>query len=309
MNSLITDLAQEIFSGIALGSIYALIALGFILIFKATEVVNFAQGELMMVGAYVNFFVIQGIMGDLHVPTGWMFLMGLVGSILFAIVFGWFLDLVINRPLRDEPVFSIIMATISMAIMLRALVSMIAGTESLVPQSPFGGAYFNLGGVIISVLDLTIIIGAIVLVSVFYYFFNKTRWGIAMQATSEDPIAAQLMGVPVKRVYALVWIFAAIVAAISGVLLSPRASLIDTNMGFLGLKAFPAAVLGGFGSIPGAIVGGIILGVIETVSMGTLSFHFHWVKEINDIIVWIVLIAVLMIRPTGILGTEEIKKV
>ena len=176
MNPLITDLGQEIFSGIALGSIYALIALGFILIFKATEVVNFAQGELMMVGAYVNFFVIQGFMGDLNVPTGWMFLMGLAGSILFAIVFGWFLDLVINRPLRDEPVFSIIMATLSMAIMLRALVSMIAGTESLVPQSPFGGASFNLSGVIISILDLTIIIGAIVLVSVFYYFFKHTNF-------------------------------------------------------------------------------------------------------------------------------------
>lgn len=309
MNSLLTDISQEIVSGIALGSIYALIALGFILIFKATEVVNFAQGELMMVGAYVNFFVIQGFMGDLNVPTGWIFLMGLVGSILFAIVFGWFLDLVINRPMRDEPVFSIIMATISMAIMLRALVSMVAGTESLVPHSPFGGAHFEVGGVIVSALDLTIILGAIILVSAFYYFFNKTRWGIAMQATSEDPIAAQLMGVPVKRVYSLVWIFAAIVAAISGVLLAPRASLIDTNLGLLGLKAFPAAVLGGFGSIPGAIIGGVILGVIETISMGTLSFYFPWVKEINDIIVWIVLIAVLMIRPNGLLGTEEVKKV
>ncbi|MBT6129277.1 MAG: branched-chain amino acid ABC transporter permease [Candidatus Marinimicrobia bacterium] len=309
MNSLITDISQEIVSGVALGSIYALIALGFILLYKATEVVNFAQGELMMVGAYVNFFIIQGFTGDMGLPTGWVFLMGLIGSILFAIIFGWFLDLVINRPMRDEPVFSIMMATISMAIMLRAVVSMVAGTESLVPPSPFGGTHFKIGGVIISMLDLTIIIGAIVLVSVFYYFFNKTRWGIAMQATSEDPIAAQLMGVPVKRIYSLVWIFAAIVAAISGVLLSPRASLIDTNMGFMGLKAFPAAVLGGFGSIPGAIIGGIILGVIETISMGTLSYHFHWVKEINDIIVWIVLIAVLMIRPNGIMGTKEIKKV
>ncbi|HIA84189.1 MAG TPA: branched-chain amino acid ABC transporter permease [Candidatus Marinimicrobia bacterium] len=309
MTSFFTDIGQEIVSGIALGSIYALIALGFILIYKATEVVNFAQGELMMVGAYVNFFLIQTFTGSLGVPTIWTFLFGLLGSIIFAVIFGWFLDLIINRPMRDEPVFSIIMATISIGIVLRALVGLIAGPMSLVPPSPFGGAYIKLGGIIISVLDIFIIGSAIVLVSVFYYFFNKTRWGLAMQATSEDPIAAELMGVPVTRVYTLVWIFAAIVAAVSGVLLAPRVTILDTNIGFLGLKAFPAAVLGGFGSIPGAIVGGVILGVIETISMGTLSFHFSWVKEINDIIVWIVLIAVLMIRPTGIMGKEEIKKV
>ena len=309
MTSFFTDIGQEIVSGIALGSIYALIALGFILIYKATEVVNFAQGELMMVGAYVNFFLIQTFTGSLGVPTIWTFLFGLLGSIIFAVIFGWFLDLVINRPMRDEPVFSIIMATIGIGIVLRALVGLIAGPMSLVPPSPFGGAYIKLGGIIISVLDIFIIGSAIVLVSVFYYFFNKTRWGLAMQATSEDPIAAELMGVPVTRVYTLVWIFAAIVAAVSGVLLAPRVTILDTNIGFLGLKAFPAAVLGGFGSIPGAIVGGVILGIIETISMGTLSFHYEWIKEINDIIVWIVLIAVLMIKPTGIMGTEEIKKV
>jgi len=309
MPSLFTDISQEIVSGIALGSIYALIALGFILIYKATEVVNFAQGELMMVGAYVNFFLIQAFTGSLGVPTIWTFIFWLIGSIIFAVIFGWVLDLVINRPLRNEPVFSIIMATISIGIVLRALVSLIAGPLSLVPKSPFDGAYIQLGGIIISVLDLFIIGSAVVLVSVFYFFFNKTRWGLAMQATSEDPVAAELMGVPVTRVYTLVWIFAAIVAAVSGVLLAPRAAILDTNMGFLGLKAFPAAVLGGFGSIPGAIIGGVILGIIETVSMGTLSFHFSWVKEINDIIVWIVLIAVLMIKPTGIMGSEEIKKV
>ena len=129
-----------------------------------------------------------------------------------------------------------------------------------------------------------------------------------MKATSEDPMAASLVGIPVKKVYRNVWIFSMVVATIGGVLLAPR-TLLDTNMGFLGLKAFPAAVLGGFVSVPGAIVGGVIMGIIETVSMGTLSFYFPWVKEINDIVVWIVLIAVLMIRPAGILGREEIERV
>jgi len=117
------------------------------------------------------------------------------------------------------------------------------------------------------------------------------------------------MGIAVKRVYGLVWIFSAIVATISGILLAPRMSLLDTSMGFLGLKAFPAAVLGGFGSITGAIAGGIIMGVIETISMGTLSFYFSWIKEMNDIIVWIVLIAVLMVKPDGLFGVEKVRKV
>lgn len=309
MGDLFTGIGQEIISGIALGCIYALIALGFTLIYKATEVVNFAQGELMMVGAYVNFFFVTTFISSTGAPTLWLFIVALAGSIFFALVFGWLLDLIINRPMKDEPIFSIIMATISLSIILRALVAIIAGPMSLLPVSPFGEGVVSFGGIFISILDIFIIGSAVILVVLFYYFFNKTRWGVAMQATSEDPIAAQLMGIPVNRVNSLVWIFSALVATISGILLAPKLSLLDTTMGFLGLKAFPAAVLGGFGSIAGAIAGGVIMGVIETISMGTLSFHFEWIKEINDIIVWIVLIAVLMIKPDGLFGVEKVKKV
>jgi branched-chain amino acid transport system permease protein len=309
VNELITGLLQESISGIALGSIYALIALGFTLIYKASEVVNFAQGEVMMVGAYVNFFFVSYFSSIVGEVNGWVFFLAFLGSIIFAVIFGIILDLIINRPLKDEPVFSIIMATISLAIILRALTALIAGPISLVPQSPFGGSVMKVAGVVVSYLDLSIIFSAVVLMGLFFVFFNKTRWGIAMKATSEDSEAAQLMGIPVKKVYMIVWVFAAIVGVVSGILLAPRMSLLDTSMGFLGLKAFPAAILGGFGSIPGAVVGGIILGVIETVSMGTLSFHFSWIKEINDIIVWIVLIVVLMVRPDGLFGKAKVKRV
>ena len=309
MQSLLTGLLQEVISGIAIGCIYSLIALGFTLIYKASEVINFAQGELMMVGAYINFFLITFFMAESGNLTGWNFFIAFVGSILFAIIFGWVLDRIINKPLKDEPVFSVIMATISLSIILRAIVSMIAGPMSIIPLSPFGNHIISVGGVVISILDTSIIVCAIFLVIMFYYFFHKTRWGIAIQATSEDTVAAQLMGIPIKRVYTLVWIFSAIVATLSGILLAPRMSLLDTSMGFLGLKAFPAAVLGGFGSILGAIVGGLILGVVETISIGTLSFYFPFIKEINDIIVWIVLIAVLMIKPDGLFGVEKVNKV
>ena len=309
MTDLFSGLTQEIISGIALGSIYGLIALGFTMIFKATEVVNFAQGELMMVGAYVNFFFVTTFLSAAGTPTAWTFLVALGGSMIFSVLFGYILDFIINRPLKDQPIFSIIMATLSLAIIIRAVVAIIAGPISLMPFSPFGDSTVTFGNIVVSLLDLSIIGSAIGLVIIFYYIFHYTRWGIAMQATSEDPIAAQLMGIPIKRVYALVWIFSAIVATLSGILLAPRIALLDTTMGFLGLKAFPAAVLGGFGSIPGAIVGGVILGVVDTVSMGTLSFHFQWIKEINDIIPWIVLIVVLMIKPNGLFGVEKVKKV
>ena len=309
MTDIILGLIQETISGLALGCIYALIALGFTLIYKATEVVNFSQGEIMMVGAYVNFFFLYLVMALSGGLNGWIFLLAFIGSVIFAVLFGIIMDFIINKPLKGEPVFSIIMATISLAIILRSLTAILAGPLSIIPISPFGDQTFFLNGVVISILDISIIFSAIIIMSGFYYFFNYTKWGISMKATSADAEAAQLLGVPVNKVYRYVWIFASLVGVLSGIMLAPRMALIDTSMSFLGLKAFPAAILGGFGSIKGAIIGGIILGIIETVSLGTLSFHFSWIKEINDIIVWIVLIAVLMIRPDGLFGVSKVKRV
>lgn len=309
MEELISGLIQESVSGIALGCIYALIALGFTLIYKATEVVNFAQGEILMVGAYVHFFLITFLSGLFGGFSEWVFIYSIIGAFIFAIIFGIVLDFIINRPLKNEPVFAIIMATISLAIILRSLTTIIAGPLSLVPVAPFKGQAFHLGKIVISTLDITIILFALILIAFFFLFINRTKWGIAMKAISMDPEAAQLMGIPVKQINRLVWVFSTIVGVLSGVLLAPRMALLDTSMAYLGLKAFPAAILGGFGSIPGAIIGGIIMGIIETISMGTLSFHFQWIKEINDIIVWIVLIVVLMIKPDGLMGTPKVKRV
>jgi len=309
MTDIILGLIQETISGLALGCIYALIALGFTLIYKATEVVNFSQGEIMMVGAYVNFFFLNLLMALSGGLNGWIFLLAFIGSVIFAVLFGIIMDFIINKPLKGEPVFSIIMATISLAIILRSLTAILAGPLSIIPISPFDDQTFFLNGVVISILDISIIFSAIIIMSGFYYFFNYTKWGISMKATSADAEAAQLLGIPVNKVYRYVWIFASLVGVLSGIMLAPRMALIDTSMSFLGLKAFPAAILGGFGSIKGAIIGGIILGIIETVSLGTLSFHFSWIKEINDIIVWIVLIAVLMIRPDGLFGVSKVKRV
>ena len=309
MTDILSGLMQETISGIALGCIYALIALGFTLIYKATEVVNFSQGEIMMVGAYMHFFFLNQFITLSGGLNAWVFLLAFIGSVIFAVLFGIILDFIINRPLKGEPVFSIIMATISLAIILRSLTAMLAGPLSLIPISPFGDQTFVVSGIVISILDLSIIFFAIIMMSIFYYFFNYTKWGVAMKATSTDSEAAQLVGIPVNRVYRYVWIFASIVGVLSGIMLAPRMALMDTSMAYLGLKAFPAAILGGFGSITGAVVGGIILGIIETISLGTLSFYFPWIKEINDIVVWIVLISVLMIKPEGLFGIAKVKRV
>ena len=200
MTDIFTGISQEVISGIALGSIYALIALGFTMIYKATEVVNFAQGDVMMVGAYANFFFVSTFLSNSGEPTAWTFMVALVCSMIFSVLFGFFLDFIINRPLKDEPIFSVIMATLSLAIIMRAVVAMIAGPIALMPLSPFGGGSITLGTIVISILDLFIIGSAVALVVIFYFIFHYTKWGIAMQATSEDPIAAQLMGIPIKTV-------------------------------------------------------------------------------------------------------------
>ena len=237
MTDIISGLIQETISGIALGCIYALIALGFTLIYKATEVVNFSQGEIMMVGAYIHFFFLNLLISLSGGFNGWIFFLAFLGSVIFAGLFGIIMDFIINKPLKGEPVFSIIMATISLAIILRSLTAILAGPLSIIPISPFGDQTFFLNGVVISILDISIIFSAIIIISSFYYFFNYTKWGIAMKATSADAEAAQLLGVPVNKVYRYVWIFASLVGVLSGIMLAPRMALIDTSMSFLGLKA------------------------------------------------------------------------
>ena len=172
MTDIFTGISQEVISGIALGSIYALIALGFTMIYKATEVVNFAQGDVMMVGAYANFFFVSTFLSNSGEPTAWTFMVALVCSMIFSVLFGFFLDFIINRPLKDEPIFSVIMATLSLAIIMRAVVAMIAGPIALMPLSPFGGGSITLGTIVISILDLFIIGSAVALVVIFYFIFH-----------------------------------------------------------------------------------------------------------------------------------------
>lgn len=291
-----TEFAQQIISGMAIGCVYALVALGFVLIYKATEVVNFAQGELMMIGAFLalTFIVILEI----------NFWLGALLAIIGTAAVGAALDRVVIRPMIGQPVFAAVMVTIGVGFVARSSVSMVPGwgVDTHVIATPFYGKVVSLGPLVLSQDHLAVIVLTVLLVSVLFAFFRYTRLGVAMQATSQNQLAAYFMGIPVKAVFTGIWAISAAVAAFAGLLLAPIA-FVHVNMGFIGIKAFPAAVLGGFGSIPGAIAGGLIIGVVESLS------GFYLPEGFKDVAAYVVLLAVLVIRPQGLFGESMRKKV
>ena len=237
------DFVQQLVSGIALGCVYGLIALGFVLVYKATEVVNFAQGDLMMLGGFFAFTFI-GILGLNY----WI---GFAAAVAAMALFGMLAERLVVRPILGYPQFSIIMATIGLGYFLRSVVGMIWGTDDFKIETPFSQGVLRIGSLVLAYDKLSVIAATIILCALLYLFFNRTTLGTAMRASSENMLAAYYMGIPVKRVVSIVWAISAAVATCAGVLLAPI-TFIHSNVGLvLGLKAFPAAVLGGFGSIPG----------------------------------------------------------
>ncbi|MDP2985463.1 branched-chain amino acid ABC transporter permease, partial [Hydrogenophaga sp.] len=253
------QLLQLLISGAAQGCIYGLIALGFVLIYKATETVSFAQGDLMMVGAF----------GGLAAMTmlGFPFWLAVPAAIVAMGLFGVLLERAVVRPILGQPAFSIVMLTIGVGYVLRGLITMIPniGTDTHTLPVPYAGEVLRMGGLVVSAEQIVVIGVTGLLCLGLFAMFRYSKLGIAMQASSQNQLAAYYMGIPVKRLNGLVWGLAAAVAAIAGLLLAPI-TFVHANMGFIGLKAFPAAVVGGFTSLPGAIVGGLIIGIVEAFS-------------------------------------------
>jgi len=276
------------------GCIYGLVALGFVLIYKATELVNFAQGDLLMLGAFTCYMLV--------VWYGVGYWLAFVLAVAAVAVFGAVLDATVLRRVIGQPQFALVMLTIGLAAMFRAFASITWGSEIYTLPTPFSAKATRIGGVAVSHEYVSIIVGTLLLCGALYAFFTFTRVGVAMQAASQNQLAAYYMGIPVKRMFSLIWAISAGVAAIAGVLLAP-VSLIDINLGFIGLKAFSAAVLGGFGSIPGALVGGVTIGLIELFSGVYLPQGF------KDVAAYVVLLLVLAVRPQGMFGTVGRKKV
>ncbi len=289
------DFTQQLVSGLALGCVYGLIALGFVLIYKATEVVNFAQGELMMLGGFFAYTYISLL--------GFNYWAGFALSVLSLGLVGMVIERVVVRPILGFPQFAIVMATIGLGFLLRSLAGMIWGTDDLRIETPFSSGVLRIGNLVLAHDKLSVIVATVILIAILYVFFNKTRLGTAMRATSENMLAAYYMGIPVKRVVSLIWAISAMVACCAGVLLAPI-TFINSNVGLgLGLKAFPAAVLGGFGSIPGALVGGLIIGVIEVLA------GFYLAQGWKDVAPYLVLLIMLLLKPEGLFGALGKKKV
>jgi branched-chain amino acid transport system permease protein len=294
---------QLVFAGIAQGCIYALIGLGFSLIFKASEVINFAQGELLLVGAYI---VSAGVF-EWRLPFLLALILGLVVTVLIGLLF----ERLVLRRMIGRPVFSILMITIGLDIVLRTAVIVRWGSKPIPAASPFditGG--FTLGGVHFGVNDLWTIAITVVLCAALFYFFRYTKYGLSMRATALDQEAALAVGINIRTVYALAWGISAAIATLGGVFLAIDSFAIDPTFGGAALIAFPAIILGGIDSIAGAVVGGIVIGVIQILTAGYESRVANILGAgIHEITPYIIMILVLLIRPYGLFGTRKVERI
>lgn len=294
MNTGLQVFAQLTVNGIAVGAIYALVALGLVLTYKATEVLNFAHGDLLVVSAFTAWALIT--------LAGWPFWLALLATVAIAAVLSYGLDAFIIRRIAGQPQFAGVMLTIALAFMLRGLVSMGFGPESRNYATPWTGQTTHFAGIAIANLQLVIVAVALLVTAALLLFFRYTRLGVAMQAASQNQLAAYLTGVRVKRVNSMVWALAGATAAVAGVLLAPI-TLVDVSLWYVVLKALAALVLGGFGSIAGAIVGGLLIGLIEQYAGVYLP------DGSKDVAAYVVLIGVLVVRPHGLLGEAHGKRV
>jgi branched-chain amino acid transport system permease protein len=291
---MIEILTSQVVSGLATGCVYALIALGFVLIYKATDVVNFAQGEFVMVSGFISY--------TLLIWVGLPYVVVLLVTIALSGLMGVILERVVVRPIMDAPIFSIVIATIGASTVMRSLAGIVYGYDVLPLPTIFSKDPIRLGVLNFSIMDAGVIGFSLVIMLTLYLFFKYTMTGTAMRATAQSQVAASLMGVSVKSIFSMTWAISAGIGGVAGVLIAPIIYL-DPNLGFIGVKAFAGAILGGFGSIPGAIVGGVLLGILENLS----GFFFN--AGIKQVSTYILLILVLVVRPSGLFGATPIKKV
>ncbi len=287
-------LIELVVSGLAVGAIYGLVAMSFAVIYKATGIVNFAQGELGMLTAYLTW--------SLATTFG----TGAVTTVLAAIVIGVLLGLVcerlVMRPMLGEPVLSVVLVTVGLAVVLRALVTMIWGAAPHKFEVAGADTIVQMGGVGLRAGQIAVIIALLVAVAGFWFFLRRSRFGVAMRAVAADEKTARLMGIDAARVQAVAWACAAALAGVAGAFFAVIYGLAPT-LYEIGLKAFPATVLGGFDAILGAGLSGLIIGVLENLVGGYMA------STLKDVAGFVLILVVLMVRPFGLFGEKRIERV
>lgn len=299
-----TNFIQLVFAGLALGCNYALVALGFTIIFKASEVINFAQGEFLLLGTYV--------VSVAMFSSGLNFFLAVLIGMIVTVAIGLVFERLVLRPMIGRPPFTIIMVTIGLNVLLLEAVTLAVGGRLPRSPAPFDfTAGFTVGGVEFGSNALATIVVTALVCAALYAFMRYTRYGLAMRATAIDQEAAQAMGIKVSRVYALAWAIAGALATIGGIFLAAaNNTTFDTSLGNIALVAFPAIILGGLDSIPGAVVGGIVIGLIYELTQGYAS-HLAPVlgTGFGVVVPYLVMILVLLARPYGLFGTRKVERV
>ena len=295
---------QQLINGLSLGSIYALIALGYTMVYGIIALINFAHGEIYMLGAFValSFSMILGLEG----MTGWALLISvLVIAVIYCALYGWTLEKLAYKPLRKASRLAPLISAIGMSIFLQQYVQLgqtknFVVFPTLIPEMSFlDDLPFYLGST-----NFVIFVTSIIVMSILTFLIKFTRMGTAMRATAQDMQMAMLTGVSVNRVISTTFIIGSSLAAVGGVLIGCHMGQINATIGFLaGLKAFTAAVLGGIGSIPGAVLGAMVLGFAESFAAGYIS------SDYKDVIAFILLILILIVKPSGLLGKQQTQKV
>ena len=287
-------LVHVVVSGLATGSIYSLMALSLLIIYNATRTLNFAQGEMLMVTTFIAWSATRA----LSLPLTLTFVVAVVS----AVVLGFVVERVIIRRAIGATHWDVLIITVGLSLMLRAGAGLLWSHDEFAFPSFFSNKPFALGGVRVAPVSLGVIGGSLALMLALYALFTHTRLGRAMRAVAQNQRAARLMGISVERVYSTSWVLAAVVGAVAGVLVAPVVFL-SSKMGLIVINGFTAAVIGGFGSMPGAVVGGMLLGVLENLA------PLYLPSGIRYSVPFVVLVAILLIRPAGLLGTVERRKV
>jgi branched-chain amino acid transport system permease protein len=291
-----------VMSGITIGMMYSLIALGFVLVYKATDAINFAQGEFVMLASYAGAIVLAGSLGQGPLAV----VLAVSAAILVMVGFSFGLERVVLRPLLGRPVVAVIMATIGLAAIMRGLPPITVGASTKTLPLPLPDTNLDLGFVTLPPIQVLGVVVSIACLAVFTWFFLKSRKGVAMRAVADNQQVAMAMGINVERYFAIAWAMAGIVSALGGIIWGNMLG-VDTQLALVGLKVFPVVILGGLDSIVGAVIGGLIVGVVESLAAGYLDPFVG--GGTKDFAPYVLMIAMLMFKPYGMFGKRKIERV